>query len=224
MKSNPWKAGRRWLAGTVAAWLGTAAIAGAAGPSEAPPPLIPVEDFARAPRYVDMQLSPDGAVIAFRTFQDESSGLGFFSIDKMKAEEMMWGEKGFSVAGKNNAVFGYHWVSPNRVVACTALGWAGSNSDFSYFKYLTGWGRWSEERERPGIASSMVFFPIGIVPDGRLDPRSVLVTNTPDISDAEVRPDVLEMNTVDGSFHLVEKNPATCATGAPTGTGRSASD
>jgi dipeptidyl aminopeptidase/acylaminoacyl peptidase len=209
MKSNRWKAGRRWLAGTAAALLGPAAVAGAAEPPEVapPPPLIPVEDFARAPQYLDMQLSPDGTCIAFRTYQNESSGLGFFSIDKMKAEEMMWGEKGFSVAGKNNAVFGYQWVSPNRVLATTALGWAGTNSDFSYFKYLTGWGRWSEERERPGIASSMEFYPIGIVPDGRLDARSVLVTNTPDISNAEFRPDVLEMNTVDGSFRLVEKNP-----------------
>jgi len=134
---------------------------GGAARGGAPPPLIPVEDFARAPQYLDMQLSPDGTCIAFRTYQNESSGLGFFSIDKMKAEEMMWGEKGFSVAGKNNAVFGYQWVSPNRVLATTALGWAGTNSDFSYFKYLTGWGRWSEERERPGIASSMEFYRLG---------------------------------------------------------------
>ena len=209
MRSNRGKAGRRWLAGTAAIWLGAAAVAGAVGPPEAaaPPPLIPVEDFARAPQYLDMQLSPDGTCIAFRTFQNESSGLGFFSLDKMKAEVMMWGEKGFSLAAKYNAVFGYQWVSPNRLVAYTALGWAGANRDFSCFKYLTGWGRWSEERERPGIASSLEFYPIGIVPDSRLDPQSVLVTNTPDISNAEFRPDVFQLNTENGSFRLVEKNP-----------------
>ena len=203
MKSNGGPAG--W----VVVWLATAAMAQAAGAPEptAPPPVIPAEDFARTPQYLDMQLSPDGACIAYRTYDNESSGLGILSLDKMKAEVMMWGEKGYSIEAKNNAVFGYRWVGANRMVAYTALGWAGTDRDFSHFKYLTGWGRRSEEEERPGISSSEEFYPIEMVPDGRLDPQRVLVTNAPDISNAELRPDVLQLNTEDGSFHLVEKNP-----------------
>jgi acetyl esterase/lipase len=125
----------------------------------------------------------------------------------MKAEVMMWGEKGYSYAAKFNAVFGYQWVGPNRMVAFTALGWVGTSRDFSRLKYLTGWGRRSEERERPGITSSADFYPIAILPDGRQDPTRVLVMNTPDSSNAELRPDVLLLNTEDGSFGLVEKNP-----------------
>jgi dipeptidyl aminopeptidase/acylaminoacyl peptidase len=125
----------------------------------------------------------------------------------MKAEVMRWGDKGLTPAAKYNAVFGYQWVSPNRVVAFTGLGWAGSNRDFSHFKFLTGWARRDEDNERAGIATAADFYPLGIVPDSRQDPTCVLVTNLPDISNPEVRPDVFQMNTLDGSFHVLEKNP-----------------
>ena len=203
------RGGLAWVA-LVGAWLGcnSGALADTAAPTPAvPPALISVEDFARAPQYVDMQLSPDGTCIAFRTLQNESSGLGFFHLDKMKADVMSWGEKGHSLAAKYNAVFGYQWVSSQRIVVYTATGWAGTNRDFSHVKYLTGWGRWNEEHERPGIANSASFYPAGIVPDSRQDPKRILVTNTPDISNPEFRPDVYQLNTEDGSFRLLEKNP-----------------
>ncbi|MFA5058944.1 MAG: alpha/beta fold hydrolase, partial [Opitutaceae bacterium] len=193
------------------AWLAMAGAAMAAvseARAGATPPLIPVEDFARAPQYVDMQLSPDGVCVGYRVLQDDDSGLGFLSLDKMQAEVMMWGKKGYTIAAKFNAVFGFHWVGSNRVVLYTALGWAGANRDFSHFKYLTGWGRRDDETHgRAGISSAVDFYPVGIVSGAGSDPSHVLVLNLPDTSNPEFRPDVFQLNTEDGSFHLVEKNP-----------------
>lgn len=184
------------------------AVARAANAPAARPPQIPAEDFARAPQYVDMQLSPDGACVGYLVLQDEDSGLGFLSLDKMRAEVMMWGKKGYTLAAKFNAVFGFRWVSSNRVVLYTALGWAGANRDFSHFKYLTGWGRRDDETHgRAGISSAADFYPVGVVPDARRDPARMLVLNLPNASNPEFRPDVFQMNTENGSFHLVEKNP-----------------
>jgi dipeptidyl aminopeptidase/acylaminoacyl peptidase len=50
------------------------------------------------------------------------------------------------------------------------------------------------------------------VPDGRQDHKRVLVANTPDISNPEFRPDVFQLNTLDGSFHVLEKNPGNVQT------------
>jgi dipeptidyl aminopeptidase/acylaminoacyl peptidase len=190
------------------AWIESGTVAWAAAAPAAMPPLIPVEDFARAPQYRDMQLSPDGVCVGYLVLRDEDSGLGILSLDKMKAEVMMWGKKGYTLASKFNAVFGFQWVSPKRVVLYTALGWAGANRDFSYFQYLTGWGRREEETHgRAGISSAADFYPVGVVPDARRDPGRVLVLNLPDTSNPEFRPDVFQMNTEDGTFNLVEKNP-----------------
>ena len=201
--------GRRgfvWLALAVVALAGGGRVR-AAGDAPAVPPLIPVADFARAAQYIDMQLSPDGSCIAYLAFKDESTGLGFFSLDQMKAEVMRWGEDSHSFAGKFNAVYGFQWVSPNRVVAFTALGWVGTDRDFSHFRFLTGWGRWNEEHDRAGIGANASFFPTGIVADGRLDPKRILVENPPDISNPEYRPDLYELNAETGDFRLLEKNP-----------------
>jgi len=190
--------------------FGSGASAGAAaGPTEpaVPPPLIPVENFARPRQFGDMQLSSDGAFIAYRVEGDESSGLGFFSLEKMKAVVMNWGEKSTSPTARINAVGWYQWVSPDRVVAATGLGLMGTNRDFTHSRFLSGTGRASEEYSGVGESSDARFYPAEVLSDGRQDPKRILVTNTPDYSNPEFRPDVYELNTLDGRFHLVEKNP-----------------
>jgi len=175
--------------------------------AELPAPRIPVEDFARAPQYDDMQLSPDGASLGYRVFRDEDAGFGVLSLDQMKTEVMMWGKKGGSLEAKFNYVNGFTWVGPNRAVLFLALGWAGINRDFTQVKYLTGWGREQEERARAGIAVAARFSPVGLMRDARRDPAHVLVLNTPDSTNPELRPDVFQLNTENGDFRLLEKNP-----------------
>jgi len=180
---------------------------------------IPVEDFARAPQYDNMQLSPDGTCLGYRVLRDEDAGFGVLSLKQMKSEVMMWGKKGFSYAAKFNYVNGYTWVGPNRVMLFLALGWAGADRDFSHCRYLTGWGREQEERDRAGIASAASFYPVGVLPDARRDPTRVLVLNMPDNSNPEFRPDVFRLNTEDGTFRLVEKNPGNVRTWGVDGDG-----
>ena len=195
MKRHFWRAGLCGLAGLAAAraWAEGA--------------VIPVEDFARAPQYGDMQLSPDGTSLGYRVFNDEDAGFGVLSLDQMKAEVMMWGKKGFTDEAKFNYVNGFTWVGPKRALLYLALGWAGINRDFTHARYLTGWGREREQRGRAGIATAANFDPVGTVPDARRDPTRVLVLNLPDYANPEFRPDVFQLNTEDGVFHLLEKNP-----------------
>lgn len=198
MKLHPGWATLCGLAGlAVGAW---------AGETGAPAPVpvrIPVENFARAPQYDNLQLSPDGAYLSYRVVQDDDTGMGLLSLGKMKAEIMKWEKNGFSA----NIVLGHRWVGPRRMILETARGWMGTDRGFTNSRYLSGYGRWMEERERAGIANSMYFDPVGLIADSRQDPTSVRVLNTPDGSNPEFRPDVFQLNTVDGSFHLLEKNP-----------------
>ncbi len=185
-----------WLSALAAAALATRA---------AEPALIPAEDFARAPQYENMQISPDGSCISYIVTRSTGSGVGFLDLNKNKSEVMMFGDR---TAARVNAVYGYQWISAKRVVLFTSRGWVAANRDFSTSKYLTGYGRWSEETfGRAGLPISTIFDPSGIVPVAQRDRTELLVLNTPDYSNLDFRPDVWRLNSVNGSFSLVEKNP-----------------
>lgn len=185
-------------------WFGAIAVATLATRA-AEPVLISAEDFARAPQYENMQIAPDGSCVSYIVTRATGSGIGILDLEKMKSEVMMFGDR---TESRVNAVYGYQWISTKRLVLDTSQGWLAENRDFSTSKYLTGFGRWREETfGRVGHPSSTIFYPYGIVPVAKRDSTDLLVLNTPDYSNLEFRPDVWRLNSVNGSFMLVEKNP-----------------
>ena len=74
------------LRNCVALGLGGTGLKLCAAPDAAPPaavpPLLPVEDFARAPQFLNMQLSPDGTCVGYLRLED--SGSGFLTANLSK--------------------------------------------------------------------------------------------------------------------------------------------
>jgi dipeptidyl aminopeptidase/acylaminoacyl peptidase len=168
-------------------------------------PLIPVEDFARAPQYADMQLSPDGSCVGYQVQEDGGSGLGFFPLDDQKPVGVFWERKGDLPF---NAIFDYHWISSKRVIMNTALGWAVADRGTRLVKYLTGFGRYLEERKSQfGTREIAAIYPDGLVVDDRQDATILHMLNRSDVSGMERRPDIYKLDVGNGNYGLLEKNP-----------------
>lgn len=169
------------------------------------PPLIPVEDFARAQQFFNMQLSPDGTCVGYQTQQDGGSGFGFLSLDDLKPVGIFFENKGEYTF---NAVYGFQWLGSKRVLLDTAQGWAAVDRVARRVKYLSGFGRYLEERKNEvGTNLARSFYPDGVLSDDRQDATDLHVLNHSDVSGIEYRPDVYRLNIVTGSYHPLEKNP-----------------
>lgn len=207
MKLHFWRAGLCGLAGLALA----GAWADEAKPAVAPPPpaLIPVEDFARAPQLTAAELSPDGATIAYIVHREDSSGIGFLDLATMKAE-VAWARRPHAFRFKND-VFGFEWVSNDRILMYTSFGMAGVSRDISRFRFLSGPGRWDEERaeQRVGISSNPTDFdPYSVIYTGKHDAKQTLVLALPKYAGEESYwPDVFRLNTENGAFGAVLRNP-----------------
>ncbi len=165
------------------------------------PAEISVEDFARSPLYAGMKLSADGASVGYLLWKDGDSGIGFLDVARMHATVMVWKQR----MTRKNIVYDFDWIGPDRVVVYTAFGWAAINRDLSHPCFLTGSERWGDERNR-GAVSPTIFNPWALMqPTGNQAGR-VLVWNSTNLSTADC-PDVLQLDTYTGAFHVVEKNP-----------------
>lgn len=204
MKLHFWRAGLCGLAGLVAGAMW--ADEPAAGS------LIPAADFARPSQLAAAQLSPDGAYLGYIVQKDESSGVGFLNLTTMKAE-FIWARRPYAFRFKND-VYAFRWVSNERIMMNTTLGWAGVGRDLSNFRYLSGWGRWSDENGGSiPIDIPSVFEPAGFVPDDNNDARRVQVLNAPAYAGAgRFCPEVFRLNTETGTYSLVLKNPGNVKT------------
>lgn len=196
---------RRALASLVAvtAWFAATPVSRA---TPAIPAQLPVADFARAPLFTNMQLSPDGGCVAYQLRQDGGSGFGFLPLSgEAKPVGFLWERKGEAVF---NAIYGFQWISAQRVLLDTALGWAVVDRGQQRFRYITGYGRALEQsKTQVGTLNFGTFYPDGLVPDGRLDAKQLHMLNHSDISGPEYRPDVYTVNADTGAFRLLEKNP-----------------
>lgn len=159
------------------------------------PALLPASDFARAPQYENLQLCPDGTCVAYQVEQDDGVGFGFLSLGAgAKPVGFMWKRDGERLF---NAIYGFRWISTQRVLLDTALGWAVVDRGQNRFRYLTG----------PRASGIEVFNADGIVPDSRLDGRTVHVLYHVGDSRLEYRPDVYTIDANTGAYRLLEKNP-----------------
>ena len=194
--------GLYWLA-MAAVWVQASAQTAAA--PEPVPPLLLVEDFARAPQYSNMQISPDGKCVGYMLDDDGGYGFGFYPLDGTKPVGVFWERKGDLPF---NAVGGFNWISSKRVVLSTALGWAVADRETKRMKYISGFGRYiEEEKSQVGIRSPTRFYPDGLVPDDRQNVTLLHLLNSLEVSNAEYRPDIYQLNVDNGNFSLLEKNP-----------------
>lgn len=175
--------------------------------AEAPPALIPAEDFARAPQFTAPRLSPDGALVGYLVRKDENSGLGLLHLATDKAD-VLWARRDRAFRYKNE-VYAFEWVANDRLLLTTTMGWVGVGTDLGAVRYLTGFGRWADEHKGQYMVDTPdIFSPLGIVREKRYDARNLLVAVAPSyVGEGRVCPDVFRLNTESGAFTPVLKNP-----------------
>ncbi len=198
--------GRATLCGLAA--LATVACADEKKPAGGSVPrLIPVEDFARAPQFFAPALSPDGAYVGYIVQKDENSGVGFLDVATGKAE-FLWARRDKAFQFKND-VYGFEWVGDRRIVMMTSMGWVAVDANREHLRYLTGFGRWADEH--PGqysLGAPELFLPNAIIRQKLYDTKRLLVSVAPtEVGADRVHPDVFRLNTENGAFNSVMKNP-----------------
>ncbi|MFI5336541.1 MAG: hypothetical protein ACHQ5A_07140 [Opitutales bacterium] len=206
MKLHPGRAARcglAWLALTGVCLGGGAEARAATNPSApaTPPPLLPVADFARAPQYINMQISPDGSCVGYQVLEEGGSGFSFLSLADMKIVGIFWGSRGEYAL---NGVYDYQWSGSKRVIIETFRGLGIADRDTKWYNGIgSESGITHLQADRLDID--------GILLDDRQQPIELHVLHHSDVSGLEYRPDVYRLNIGNGSYNLLEKNPGNVA-------------
>lgn len=148
-------------------------VAGQACPKE-----VPVEDFARRPKFTDAKISPTGEYLAVSVPQDDQTGLVIIRLADMK---ITGGARG----GLRTHVADFWWVNPNRIVVALANQYGaldrlhlngelmGVNADGSGLLHLYGYlGGKGSGKLRQGTQESGYAELVSTLPH---DPNNVLI-------------------------------------------------
>jgi dipeptidyl aminopeptidase/acylaminoacyl peptidase len=81
--------------------------------------LIPVEDFARPPTCSEVQLSPDGEYVAFRSQHEEVPTLFFAGLEKMKKQPIALGDYHNTPIPLEAGRF--RWITDRRVILTATI-------------------------------------------------------------------------------------------------------
>ncbi|MBI5424184.1 MAG: S9 family peptidase [Opitutae bacterium] len=106
------------------------------GAAAVPPPLLPVEDFARPPDITAAKLSPDGKHLGYLFAREKRLELGIMPLETERARSFSYGYW---------PVVGFDWLSSERLLIWEG-GLAAINRNFSMMTGLTGWIRHETQR------------------------------------------------------------------------------
>lgn len=81
--------------------------------------LIPIEDFARPPKFSEIELSPDGECLGFIREFEGVDRMCFSDVATMKMMALDLGRGKFPPVDR--AVYDFDWISPMRLVMRTSL-------------------------------------------------------------------------------------------------------
>ncbi|HZP60469.1 MAG TPA: S9 family peptidase [Opitutaceae bacterium] len=185
-------------------WLAACAALSAALPAAE---IIPVEDFARAPAFSHMQLSPDGQHLAFLREYEGSPTLFFADIGATK-KQIVRVDPGY-VPDANDArreINSFEWINDRRLVYTASCRdeyyftgvWA-VDCDGSHWQPLSGYDA------NPTGGGLMARETIYSFED---EGQNILMLDRHErVGTDAVYPDVVTVNTVTGGYKTVVKNP-----------------
>jgi dipeptidyl aminopeptidase/acylaminoacyl peptidase len=171
--------------------------------------LVPIEDFARPNLYDDARLAPDGKTCAFTRQIEGRDALFFADVATAKVQGYNLGQADIIPADRE--VAWYRWLGPKRVLVGVGLQWwhriegtAAYDSDGRNGKSIggaVGYGRGDRINFRPLHAYQAIY--------SFNDDKHVLMLDQRDYSGSEecLYPHVIDVNTEDGSYEQVVKNP-----------------
>ena len=163
--------------------------------------LIPIEDFARLPKYYDIKLSPDGEYVGFIRDHEGVKRLCFADVATMKLAALNLPVT--SLYPVERHVFDFEWLGAKRVLFMTSSGWAAADRDRKNFKDFG----WQNSNGGGRVGTPDVFH--GKVVHLFDDDRAVLATNHRlDLGVTETQyTEVTKLDTVTGLGTTVAKNP-----------------
>ncbi len=166
---------------------------------------VPVEDFARAPLYVNLQLSPDGSSVAFMR---EFGGRSFLCVNRIGEEKVARFQIGRAPAfgtEVDKEIEAFRWISDARLIVTTTVwdylyGTAAVDRDGRHWVGLTG-----REFDPRGQHGTFAFELIHAFNDARS--RILMLDRRIPDSAKRLFPNVIEVDTQAGSDRVVVKNP-----------------
>jgi len=183
--------------------LAVANIGAAAGGSSE---LVPTEDFARAPLYTHVQMAPDGRTLAFLAEKDGNPVIMFADFQTLKAMGVTAGA--VPVYGAPQQVKSFQWIGDRRVVFSTVFwdeyfgGVSAVNCDTRNFVPLTGIGTYAHDLSHRALIARETIYAF------EDEDQSILMLDLGLGSGEDLFfPDVVKVNTLNGGYRTVVKNP-----------------
>jgi len=183
--------------------LALANIGAAAGGSSE---LVPTEDFARAPLYTHVQMAPDGRTLAFLAEKDGNPVIMFADFQTLKAMGVTAGA--VPVYGAPQQVKSFQWIGDRRVVFSTVFwdeyfgGVSAVNCDTRNFVPLTGIGTYAHDLSHRALIARETIYAF------EDEDQSILMLDLGLGSGEDLFfPDVVKVNTLNGGYRTVVKNP-----------------
>ncbi len=180
-------------------WMATCAALGVALRAAE---VIPVEDFARAPAYSSMQISPDGKHLAFFRENDGRQTLFFADLETMKFGHIDPGIVADLDAPRE--VDWFNWIGDRRVIYSASCwdhyyftGMWAADCDGTHIQPLSGY---DANRTGGGLQSSRMIHNFD-------DGENVLVLDQHSDDTKNAFSDVVKLNTLTGGYKTVAKNP-----------------
>jgi len=169
--------------------------------------LIPIEDFARPPKYSDVRLSPDGQYCAFLHDVDGRSTLDFANLAEVKVQGFDLGQ-GEVVPGEREVLW-YRWLGSKRVLVGLGFwgvteGTAAYDRDGKNWQPISGYVGYGTG-VRPHFRPLMAFRALHSFND---DVHTLMLELQGENGDeARLYPNIINVNTETGSFDKVVANP-----------------
>jgi len=191
-------------------WLLTASLFSA--------PRIPVEDFAREPDASSAQISPDGKRLAFIRQHDEINKLHVTVLDSKEISRLNLGSATLA-NGAERELGDYSWISNQRLIITTVIwdklfGVLSTNWDGTQSAAISGM-----EDGRVSLQESKLWSREVIHRFNDPGQHVLMLDRREDGYGNSSRPDVLKMDTTDGTWTVAVKNPGK---GAPCSNSKNA--
>jgi len=169
-------------------------------------PRLPIEDFAREPNTSRARLSPDGKYLAFIRNYNGHPQLHVAEIESKKVSRLDLGEA-LAANGASKEVGVFQWVSDHRLIITTMVwdniyGVIAADWDGDHAAPISGY-----EDNMVAVSGQKLWAREVIHRFFDKDQRVLMLDRHEGGGGASNRPDVMEVNTTDGTSSTLVKNP-----------------
>jgi dipeptidyl aminopeptidase/acylaminoacyl peptidase len=173
---------------------------------------IPIEDFARGPEFLHMQLSPDGQFVAFLRENEGKMTLFFRDLQDKQTTNIDPGVVpvfgAYNEFGASREVVSFKWISDRRVVFTTTYwdqlisGVTAVDRDGRRLKAFSGIDASLSNNDSTGLFASETIFSFE---DAEQD--ILMLDRGTNQGNDRLYPDVVKVCTLNGDYATVVKNP-----------------